>query len=163
MTGNQRTVLLALTTLSSVLCAGTTFAGTKNLTLERSTLSNDADADGGGLWQYEGGTLLSASGATAGTYIVNRRVTTSGTQTFNTAFETMTLFFTPLVAGAVPEVVVVQGAYSYNSGAFVGSVSAASEKYTWIIGADASGTIATGTSNTTLTLAWNGSKHLTIP
>jgi hypothetical protein len=162
MTGNQRTVLLALTALSSILCTGTTFAGTRNLTLERSTLSNDADADGGGLWQYEGGTLLSQTGATAGTYIVNRRVTTSGTQTFNTAFETMTLFFTPLVAGAVPEVVVVQGAYSYNTGALIGSVSAASNKYTWIIGADVSAAIVSS-GNTTLTLTWNGSKHLTIP
>jgi hypothetical protein len=163
MIANQKTALLALTALSSILCAGTAFAGQKILTLERSTLSNDADADGGGLWQYEGGTLLSATGATAGTYIVNRRVTTSGTQTFNTAFETLTLFFTPLVTGGVPEVVVVQGAYSYNSGALIGSVSAASEKYTWIIGADVSAAIVSGTSSTALTLAWNGSKHLTIP
>ena len=93
MTGHQKIALLTFTALSGILCAGTTLAGTKTLTLERATLSNDVDADNGGLWQYEGGTLLAASGATAGTYIINRRVTTSGTQTFNTAFETVTLFF----------------------------------------------------------------------
>jgi hypothetical protein len=163
MTGYQTTAIAAFAALTSMLCAGTALAGTKNLTLERSTLSNDADADGGGLWQYEGGTMLAANGTTAGTYIVNRRVTSSGTSAFNTALETMTLFFTPAISGGLPEVVVVQGAYSYNSGAFAGSVSSASNKYTWIISADASAAVVGGTSNTTLTLSWNGSKHLTIP
>jgi hypothetical protein len=162
MTGYQKTVFVALTMLSSMMGAGTALAGTKNLTLTRSTLSNDSDADGGGLWQYEGGTMQSG-GTAAGTYIVSRRVTTSGTQEFNTAFETITLFFTPATSGGLPEVIVVQGAYSYNSGAFAGSVSSASSKYTWVISADASAAIVSGTSNTTLTLAWNGSKHLTIP
>ena len=161
MIENHRKALAGLATLLSLLTAGAAFAGTKSLTLERATLSNSPDADGGGLWQYEGGTLLAANGTAAGTYILNRRVTTSGVATFNTAAETITLFFTPKVAGDVPEVVTLQGAHSFNNGNFAGSVSAASDRYTWIIGADASASVAAGA--TTLTLTWNGSKHLSIP
>ncbi len=161
MNGKHKTALASAATVLSLLCAGTAFAGSRNLTLQRATLSNSPDADGGGLWQYEGGTLLTPNGATAGNYILNRRVTTSGTLPLNTAAETITLFFTPKVAGDVPEVVTLQGAHSFNTGEFVGSVSAASNRYTWIIGADASAQISGGA--TTLTMIWNGSKHLTIP
>ena len=73
----------------------------------------------------------------------------------------MTLFFTN--ASTPPHNVTVQGAHSFSSGRFIGSLSAASNRYTWIQNADASigstGTIGTST----LTIAWAGANQLTLP
>ncbi len=162
MTTIKAAAMLGVTTLLCLAGANAALAGSKSLTLDRLTLSNSKDADGGGLWQYEGGNLLAANGTSAGTYIISRRVTTSGTSLFNTAAETITLFFTPKVTGDVPEVITLEGAHSFNTGNFVGSVSAASSHYSWIIGADASAAIPS-TGVTVLSLAWNGSKGLSVP
>jgi hypothetical protein len=136
-------------------------AGSATVYLQRASLDNDTDT--AGIWQYEGGTLLSTSGASIGTYIVTRRVTTSGTSTYNTASETISLFLPPVVANSVPSVITIEGAHSYNTGAFAGSVSAASNKYTWIAGADVSGTVATTATQTKLVIIWNGSNALHVP
>ena len=60
-------------------------------------------------------------------------------------------------------VMTLQGAHSFSSGRFTGSVSAASNSYTWIQNADASigstGTIGTST----LVIAWAGANQLTLP
>jgi hypothetical protein len=137
-------------------------AGTATLSLVRSTLSNDADADGGGLWQYEGGTIQVA-GTAVGTYILQRRNTTSGTSAYNTAGETITLFFAPASSGGLPNGITIEGDYSYNSGVMSGSVAASGTKYHWIIGADAAGSISSGTATTKLVLTWVGSNYLQLP
>ncbi len=136
------------------------FAGTATLTLVKSTLSNDQDADNGGLWQYEGGTMQ-VGGNAVGTYIIQRRVTTSGTQTYNTAAETITLFFAPSLSGGLPNSITIEGDYSYNFGTMSGSVSASGTKYHWIIGADAAGSVTSTGSK--LVLTWVGSNYLQLP
>jgi hypothetical protein len=137
------------------------FAGSATLYLVRSTLSNDSDADNGGLWQYEGGSVQDASGTAVGTYILQRRVTTSGTSAYNTAGETISLFFAPSSSGALPPGMTIEGDYSYNSGAVSGSVSAASNKYHWIIAADVAGSLSNST--TKLVLTWVASNTLHVP
>jgi hypothetical protein len=148
---------------SASLLPAQAFAGSVTLSLVRSSLSNDADSDGGGLWQYEGGAVQNKTGDAIGTYIVQRRVTTSGTQPYNTAGETISVFLAPSDSGGLPPVITVEGNYSYNSGAVGGSVSAASTKYHWIIGSDASATIASGTATTKLVITWTGSDGLHVP
>ena len=143
------------------LFPATASAGSVTLSLVRSTISNDADADGGGLWQYEGGALQNKAGNAIGTYIIQRRITTSGTQVYNTAGETISLFLAPSDSGGLPPVITVEGGYSYNSGAVGGSVSSASNKYHWIVGADVNGTIAAST--TKLVITWTGSDNLHVP
>ncbi len=138
------------------------FAGSANLVLVRSTLSNDADADGGGLWQYEGGAVQNKAGSALGTYIIERRVTTSGTQTYNTAAETLTLFLAPGSSGGLPPVITIEGDYSYKSGAVGGSVAAAGGKYHWLIGADANATVGTPPT-TNLVITWTASDSLHVP
>ncbi len=76
-----KTPLVAALLASAFLWPLSAFAGSATVYLMRSTLSNDADADGGGLWQYEGGTVQTMGGRVLGNYIVERRVTTTGTQT----------------------------------------------------------------------------------
>jgi hypothetical protein len=162
MVRSIKPLLAAGLVASAFLWPAHAFAGQANLVLVRSTLSNDVDADNGGLWQYEGGTIQNKAGTAIGTYILQRRVTTSGTQTYNTAGETISLFFAPGTSGGLPPVITAEGAYSYNSGAFGGSVSAASNKYHWIIGADATGSV--GASPTTnLALTWTTSDSLHVP
>jgi hypothetical protein len=162
MVRSIKTLVIAGLIASELLWPVHAFAGSANLVLVRSTLSNDADADGGGLWQYEGGALQTKSGTAIGSYILQRRVTTSGTQTYNAAGETITLFLAPGTSGGLPPVITIEGDYSYNSGAVGGSVAAAGNKYHWIVGADVAGTIGTnGTTN--LVITWTGSDGLHVP
>ena len=49
--------LAAALLAAAALLPAQAFAGSQTLSLIRSTLSNDTDADNGGLWQYEGGSV----------------------------------------------------------------------------------------------------------
>jgi hypothetical protein len=158
-----KTPLVAALLASAVLWPLSAFAGSATVFLVRSTLSNDADADGGGLWQYEGGTVQTMGGRVLGNYILERRVTTSGTQTYNTAGETISLFFAPSTSGSLPPGITVEGDYSYNTGEVDGAVAATGTKYHWLIGADADGNVVSGTAETKLVFTWVGSGGLTVP
>jgi hypothetical protein len=153
----HRLRMLALTTLATLgsLCAVAAQAGTQTLELVRSTLQNVPDA--AGTYQYEGGTIENTSGTQLGTYMIVRR-TGSATSLYNTAATTMTLFFPATVTGGAPNVVSIEGAWSFSSGDFLGSISAASNTFHWIVGADASSTIPSG-STSKLVLTWTGSNE----
>jgi hypothetical protein len=133
-------------------------AGTVSVSLVRSTLQNVDDP--AGRWQHEAGDITKG-GVVVGQYAITRRVTWGGTDTLNTAMTTVTLFFGN--GSAAPHNITLQGAHSYSSGRFAGSVSAASNRHSWIQGADAviSTTATIGTH--TLTLTWAGATQLTIP
>ncbi len=161
MLNSIKAVLIAGLMASALLWPMKAFAGSATLILVRSSLSNDTDADNGGLWQYEGGSVQSSTGASLGTYILQRRVTTSGTLTYNTAGETISLFFAPASSGGLPPGITIQGDYSYNSGAVGGSVTAAGNKYHWLIGADVVGSVTN--SNTKLVITWTASDNLHVP
>jgi hypothetical protein len=148
---------LAVLVFGSTFCASAAAANGLTFVLVRSSLSNDSDADGGGLWQYEGGVVQNAAGtANIGHYIVNRRVTTSGTSADNTASETITLFFPSATPGAVPNNITLQGAYSYNTGQVTGSVSAVSSRYRPMNGESFSGAIISGTAATKIVIDFGG-------
>ncbi len=141
----RKLILAALT--AAVLVPAAALAGTATLVLTRGSLTNVSDA--AGIWQIEGGTLTSATGAALGDYACTRRtvvIGSGGTAPQNTAMLTCTLF----IAGRVRENVTIQGAHDYSSGDFEGSVSAASGGYGYLIGADISGSTASGN----LTLTW---------
>ena len=142
-----------------MLVVGTTaHAGSLALTLTRNSLNNVNDAAGG--WQYEGGTI-SKSGTVIGQYTISRRTITGASSVQNTAAETVTVFFTS-TAGTAPKNITLQGAHSFGDGSFVGSVSAASNTYSWIVGAD-SKMVYTSSGVQTLNLYWNGSSGLSLP
>ena len=124
-------------------------AGASVASLTRSSLTNVTDA--AGTYQQEGGTFTSGRNSTVlGTYVATRRVTNGGTDSFNTAATSYTLFFTPRTRGGVPENMTIQGAWSFNTGGFAGSVSAASVVYHKFISADASATSTSGATVITL-------------
>ena len=152
-----RIAFLATIVSAGALYAPSALAGAVNLVLVRGSLDNDTDPNSSGLWQYEGGTIQNATtGATIGHYIVTRRVTTSGTSADNTAAETMTLFFPNATAGNVPNNLTLQGAYSYNTGQFTGSVSAVSSRYRLLNGLDFSSSPGTTAGTTKLTIDYTG-------
>lgn len=134
-------------------------AGSVALTLNRVSLNNVPDA--AGLWQHEGGNIIKG-GVKIGQYALHRRVTTGGTTApLNTAMTTITLFFAT-ASGSAPQNVTLQGAHDFGPGNFRGSVSAASGRYTWIEGGDATYTSpAAGTL--ALIISWNGAPQLTLP
>ena len=140
-----KAVALAACVGGVIFSASAAFAGntTTTLLLVRVSLNNVADSSGSSdLWQYEGGNIQNAAGTTTiGHYLANRRVTSAGTATDNTAAETITLFFSNATAGDVPNSITLQGAYSYNTGQFAGSVSAVSARYRPLNGESATGTI----------------------
>lgn len=152
--------ILAMAVFAAVawLSAAAAQAGTQTLQLVRATLQNVPDAAGS--YQYEGGTLENALGKSIGTYLIVRR-TGSGADRFNTAATTITLFFPPAPSTNAPPVVTIQGAWSFSSGNFKGSVSAASEEFHWVVGADAASTIPAGTTSK-LVLSWTGSNQLQL-
>ena len=160
MTMQSRTLRTSVTIAAmfavSMMLHSTAFAGGVSLSLVRSTLVNVPDA--AGLWQHEGGRIMKGA-VVVGNYAIHRRVTNGGTNAQNTAMETVTLFF----AGTPPANITLQGAHSFSSGRFIGSVSAGSNRYSWIQDADAvlSPTAVLGTS--TLTLQWTGANQLTLP
>jgi hypothetical protein len=155
--GIKAALAAAITALA--IWAPVASAGSVVLTLTRVTLTNVTDA--AGTWQYEGGNVF--KGATKiGQYAIHRRVTTGGTTSpLNTAMTTIQLFLAT-ASGTAPQNVVLQGAHDFGVGSFRGSVSAASNKYTWIQGGDATYTVpAAGTES--LTITWNGAAQLTLP
>lgn len=158
MNNRSRTALLATVAVFGSLCAAAAQAGTQTVELVRSSLTNVPDA--AGIYQYEGGTLENSSGGTLGTYIIVRR-TEAATASFNTAATTMTLFLPPATSGAAPNVVTIEGAWSFSSGDFQGSVSAASNKFHWLVGADAASTMPTVAASK-LVLTWTGSNGLIL-
>ena len=151
------TALAASAGLASLYAAAAQ-AGTQTLELVRSTLQNVPDAAGS--YQYEGGTIQNTAGSHLGTYLIVRR-TGSSTAAFNTAATTISLFFPPAVSTSAPGVVTIEGSWSFSSGDFNGSVSAASQSFHWIVGADASSTIPT-VANSRLVLTWIGSDQLRL-
>lgn len=102
--------------------------------------------DAAGRWQHEGGRIFVGK-TLGGYYAAHRRVTTSGTTAQNTAMLTITLFE---LGDNPPENVTIQGSHDFDSGDYIGSVSAASDAYFFLIGADVTGSTATDT----LTLSW---------
>jgi hypothetical protein len=96
-----------------------------------------------------------------GQYAITRRVTFGGTDVQNTAMTTVTLFFTN--ASTPPHNVTLQGAHSFSSGRFTGSVSAASNRYTWIHDADASISTTSTIGTNSLSISWAGANQLTLP
>jgi hypothetical protein len=155
MTMTYRRLMIAGLTAAASLTTGLAHAGGATLTLVRSSLNNVVDSNSSDLWQYEGGTVQNASGTVIGTYIANRRVTNSATSTYNAAAETATLFFTPSVSSNPPNTVTLEGAWSYSSGEFIGSVAAASNRYHWLIGADAASSYPVS-GGQQLVLTWLG-------
>ena len=75
---------------------------------------------------------------------------------------TMTLFFAT-ASGTAPQNVTLQGAHDFGPGNFVGSVSAASNRYAWIQGGEASYQPVSGTTSMNLVIRWNGANQLTLP
>ena len=152
-------IVVAAAILAPMLWSVQAFAGGVALTLVRGgSLVNVTDA--AGLWQHEGGTIQKA-GVSVGQYALHRRVTTSGTTAQNTAMVTATLFFSAF--GAPPQNITLQGAHNFNSGRFVGSVGAASNRYNWVQDSDAT-IIPTATLGTsTLYIFWTGANQLTLP
>lgn len=98
------------------------------LTLQRDTLTNVDDP--AGRWQHEGG-RVNENGRHVGFYASTKRVTFRATEAQNTAMLTMTVFF---LGTNPPENITVQGAHDFNSGAQIGSVSAASPAHARRIG-----------------------------
>ena len=130
--------------LAALTAPSIALAGTVTLSLQRTSLTNVTDA--AGIWQMEGGELL-YNGRDLGEYACTRRTITGGTTAQNTAMLTCTLF---IAGSAPPQNLTIQGAHDYGSGRYIGSVSAASGSYAYLIGADASGNTATDA----LTLTW---------
>jgi hypothetical protein len=93
------------------------------------TLTNVTDA--AGLWQFEGGTI-SLDGQVVANYATSRRVVIGGTISQNTAMLTMTIM---VIGSDPPECLTLQGTHSYNSGVYIGSVSAASAAFAYLRGA----------------------------
>lgn len=136
--------ICALAVCAASLGATAASANVLTMLLVRSSLDNDTDPSSSGLWQYEGGVVQNSAGTSnIGHYIITRRVTTSGTSADNAAAMTITLFFSNATAGNVANNMTVQGAWSFTSGQFAGSVSAASARYHPLISQDATATVAT--------------------
>jgi len=98
--------------------------------LKRKTLNNVDDV--AGRWQHEGGEVL-LKGKRVGYYASYKRVTLGGTDAQNTAMVTQTIFLKRSKKGA-PENITAQSSHDFSSGNQVGSVSAASQVYSAMIG-----------------------------
>ena len=145
---------------AAALWSGSAFAGSVVLDLHRKSLINVTDA--AGLTQHEAGTILKGT-TVVGNYFLSRRVDTLAAPLFNTGATHITLFFDPQPNGTspAPDNVTLDGAHDFTSGGFKGSVSAASNPYSWIKGADASYSITNSVD--TLTIKWLASPELTLP
>lgn len=134
-------------------------AGSAVLTLTRTSLTNVPDA--AGLWQHQGGDIFKG-GVKVGQYALHRRVTTGGTTApLNTAMTTLTLFFAT-ASGSAPQNITLQGAHDFGPGNFRGSVSGASNRFSWIQGGDATYASLAG-GNLSLVISWNGASQLALP
>jgi hypothetical protein len=164
---NLKAAAIGLALVVPALWVPVAHAGGVTLQLVRTSALTNVD-DAAGRWQHEGGNINKVSGlvtTSVGQYAIHRRVTnggaSGGTTAQNTAMTTITLFFTN--TGLPPQNVTLEGAHHFTNGRFAGSVSAASNRYSWIQGADATyaPTTTTGTSN--LSIIWAGSNQLTLP
>jgi hypothetical protein len=134
-------------------------AGSVVLTLTRNSLTNVDDA--AGRWQHSGGDVFKG-GVKVGQFIIHRRVTFGGTSApLNTAATTITLFMAT-ASGSAPQNITLQGAHDFGPGNFRGGVSGASNRYSWLHGADASYSSAGG-NNLSLVMSWTGASQLTVP
>lgn len=135
-------------------------AGSVGLTLTRTALTNVNDA--AGLWQHQSGNIMKGA-VKVGQYALHRRVTTGGTTApLNTAMTTITLFFAT-AAGSAPQNVTLQGAHDFGPGNFRGSVSGASNRFSWIQGGDATYSPGAAVGSLNLVISWNGASQLTLP
>ncbi len=131
--------VLAISALS-LLCSNQCQAQALTLTLVQASLDNVDDSPG--RWQHEGGQVFCSNGTHIANYAAHRRVTFSGTSAQNTAMLTLTLFF---LGELPPQNITLQGAHDFSSGAYIGSVSAASAQFTKVRGETFSGQTALGT------------------
>jgi hypothetical protein len=148
----------ALLSVGGALSATPALAGSEALLLVHTSLSNisDPNSTNGDLWQYEGGIIENATtGSTIGHYMTNRRFTVSGGSTDNAAAMTTSLFFTNATSGAPPNNLTLEGAWSFTSGQFIGSVSAASFKYHIMIGSDVT-MVVQGAGVSKVSINWDG-------
>lgn len=153
--------LASLAIASTLATALPAQAGSATVTLQRTSALVNVD-DAAGRWQHEGGNVLRGT-SKIGQYALHRRVTTGGTTApLNTAMTTITLFL-PMVTGTAPNNITLQGAHDFTSGSFRGSVSAASNRYTWIQGADAFYSSGTAAGSHVLTIGWTGASQLFLP
>ena len=153
----SRKLLLSSVLLAPVLGSAVATAGSVSLQLTRTSLNNVEDA--AGRWQHEGGNVLKSK-VVIGQYLIVRRVTLPATSSLNTAATSITLFL-GTSSSTAPNNITLQGAHNFSAGNFRGSVSGASNRYTFLQGADATYSSAAGTE--TLVMSWNGSNQLTVP
>lgn len=158
MRGTARGLCVVMVAVLLALLSTEALAGSLALTLVRTNLNNVDDAVG--RYQYEGGKIMKGT-TQVGNYAITRRVTTGGTTPFNAAATDVTLFFSG--TGTPPQNVTLSGAHSFSNGYFYGSVAAASNRYTWLQGADARYQPTTTTGTSALYLYWTGSNQLTLP
>jgi hypothetical protein len=145
MRRHAKGMLVVLVTMASVLVfIGVSHADSVTVTTVRISLTNVNDA--AGVWQYEGGQIY-LDGAYVADYAATRRIITGGTDHQNTAMLTMTIF---VIGSNPPENLTLQGSHDYSSGGYIGSVSAASSGFAFLIGASFEG----NTSTHTLTITW---------
>ena len=114
-----------------------------SLTLTLQHLSLDNVDDVAGRWQHEGGQVFCPNGnKPIANYAAHRRVTFSGTSPQNTAMLTLTLFF---LGGNPPQNITLQGSHDFNSGKYIGSVSATSHGFRHVRGQTFAGNAAADT------------------
>jgi hypothetical protein len=136
-------LLLALLALSSAVSAAP-FPVVVEFNTVRLSLDNVDDV--AGRWQHEGGQVF-YKGNQIGNYAAYRRVTFSGTSPQNTAMLTMTIFFLGGETTEAPQNITLQGSHQFNSGQYLGSISAASKNFKQFIGKRFTGSEADGTLN----------------
>jgi len=86
--------------------------------------------DSAGRYQYAGGKVYE-NGEHIAQFASTKRIITGGTDFQNTATLTVTIFF----LGQKPtENITLQGSHDFDSGKGIGSVSAASKQYSYLIG-----------------------------
>ncbi|MFZ2447911.1 MAG: hypothetical protein WAW37_16260 [Syntrophobacteraceae bacterium] len=160
---NAKRTLLIILLVASFAVAGNAFAGQVVVQLQKVTGPTNIN-DAAGQVEYEGGNIKK-DGTKVGQYAIERRRINGGTTgTFSTAMTTITLFFGQNTTTSAPDNITIQGAHGFGPGDFRGSVSAASSKYTWTVGADATYSVVTGsTTLKNLTISWTGSRSLTLP
>lgn len=164
LTAISRKAILSAAVLTPILWSTGASAGTVTLQLARSSLTSVKDA--AGFNEYESGDVKKGT-AVIGQYQIVRRANIPATTTATyqyVAGASITLFLGTSASTPNTELhnIVLTGAHGYTAGNFKGSVSSASNKYSWIIGAD-SGYSSAGTGLANLTINWNGSNQLTVP
>ena len=153
----SRKLILSSVVLAPLLMSSAANAGAVAVQLVRTSLKNVDDS--AGRFQHEGGDIVKSK-VTIGQYLIIRRVTTPATSAMNVAATTITLF---LGTGSTtaPNNITLQGVHNFTAGNFRGSVSAASNRYSWIQGADATYSNSSGIE--TLVMSWTGASQLTVP